>query len=152
MSEEQFWAIIETKLDWSREGDDEGVIAPAIAVLARMNVEEIEGFASILAEKLYALDTDRHAREIGEFAYDGPDGGFSVDWFLYTRCCALANGRCYYEAVLSDPTKMPKDMEFEALITIAPAAYEQKTGEAFDFDTPLSFETFSNEAGWPEPD
>jgi hypothetical protein len=45
---------------------------------------------------------------------------------------------------------MPKNMEFEALISVAPMAYARRTGrEADELDSgELSFETFSNHAGW----
>jgi hypothetical protein len=50
--------------------------------------------------------------------------------------------------VLGDPEQMPEDMEFESLLYVAGSAYERKTGEEFDFDPPVSFETFMNETGW----
>jgi len=43
---------------------------------------------------------------------------------------------------------MLKDMEFEALLQIAAEAYEAKTGEDFGFTPSVSYETFSNKAGW----
>ena len=45
---------------------------------------------------------------------------------------------------------MPKDTDFEAVLSIAAQAYREKTGTEPDFETPVSFETFSNEAGWPD--
>ncbi len=44
---------------------------------------------------------------------------------------------------------MPKDMEFESLLTVGPTAFERKTGEDFGHVAPISYETFSNQAGWP---
>ncbi len=49
--------------------DDEAVIEPAVKALAHMTGDDIEQFEDILHEKLYALDTEAHAREIGEEAY-----------------------------------------------------------------------------------
>ena len=43
---------------------------------------------------------------------------------------------------------MPKDLEFEALLSLAPNAYELKTGKDFEYGTGCSYETFSNVAGW----
>lgn len=60
----------------------------------------------------------------------------------------VANGRAFYEAVLANPSKMPKNMEFESLIYIAPRAEERKQGATGGIDTEVSFETFSNRAGW----
>ena len=82
----------------------------------------------------------------------GNDGGltFSGDGFLYTRCCVVANGQAFYDEVLADPAQMPKDLEFEALLYVAPDAFEAKTGEEFDFAPALDFETGSNRAGWSD--
>ena len=48
---------------------------------------------------------------------------------------------------------MPKDIEFESLLYVAPTAYERKTGisgDAVRNQTELSYETFSNTEGWSE--
>ena len=146
LSDEVFWQII-ALFNWKKTGDDEAVIKPAVAALARMSEADIERFEDIVAEKLYWLDTEAHAREIGEDAYrEGKH--FSVDWFLYTRCVVVANGRVYYEKVRANPSEMPKDMEFEALLSVGPNAYERKTGRELTHVTPMSYETYSNIAGW----
>ena len=147
MSEDVFWRIIGL-FNWKKTGDDEAVIEPAVKALAQMTVDDIKRFEDILNEKLYALDTEAHAREIGEDAYV-PGKYSSPDWFLYVRCVVLANGPELYETVLADPTEMPKDMEFESLLTVGPTAFERKTGEDFDHVSAVSYESFSNKAGWP---
>jgi hypothetical protein len=147
MGEAAFWNIIEL-LNWKRAGDDEAVIKPAVKALAKRPVAEITAFEEILAQKLYALDTEAHARSIGEEAY-ADDKHFSVDWFLYARCCVVANGRNLYEQVLANPSSFPQDMEFEALLSIGSNAYEIKTKEQdYSFETSVSYETFSNLQGW----
>ena len=80
----------------------------------------------------------------------GEPASLSVDGFLYARCVVVANGSAFYEAVLRDPAKMPKDMEFEALVSVGPVAYARRTGRQDDeLDSgEVSFETFSNHAGW----
>ena len=147
MSDEVFWRIIRL-FNWKKLGDDNAVIEPAAAALAEMSVADILRFEDILAEKLYVLDTEAHAREIGEDAYL-PGGPFSVDWFLYERCAVVANGCDFYESVVADPRRMPKDMEFETMLYVARSAFERKTDQEFDHVTPLSYETFSNREGWP---
>ncbi len=147
MSEEVFWDIIE-KFDWGKTGDDDAVIEPAVGTLAQMSTKDIFQFEDILSEKLYALDGEKYAREIGEFAYQGPEQHFSTDGFLYARCCVVANGRSFYDKVLSNPKKMPKDIEFEALLMVAQLAYQRKTGEEFDYLPQVNYETFSNKIGW----
>jgi uncharacterized protein DUF4240 len=148
MSDEQFWDLI-SRLDWSRAGDDEAVIEPVIAIVAAMGANAASAFEDVLAQKLYELDTREHARNIGEYAFvDGENDLFSVDWFLYARCVVVANGRAFFTKVLRNPELFPKDMDFEALLAIAPQAYERVTGQPFDHLTPVSYETFSNRSGW----
>jgi hypothetical protein len=60
----------------------------------------------------------------------------------------VANGQAFYEAVLADPSKMPKNMEFESLIYVARRAEEMKHRATDGIDTEVSFETFSNRDGW----
>ncbi|MBM7837085.1 hypothetical protein JOC54_000316 [Alkalihalobacillus xiaoxiensis] len=43
---------------------------------------------------------------------------------------------------------MPKDNEFEDLLTLATEAFEEKTNEAWDYVPSKDYETFSNERGW----
>jgi uncharacterized protein DUF4240 len=147
VTETDFWTLIEL-LDWDHTGDDEAVVAPVVEALAAKSVPDIEAFESVLAQKLFALDTEPHARAIGKHSYQGDDQEFSVDLFLYVRCCVVANGLKYYDLVLASPAKMPRDMEFEALLYIAGKAYKRKTGQEFSFVPSVSYETFSNKAGW----
>jgi hypothetical protein len=147
MSEEEFWAVI-SLLDWKHQGKDEKVLAPAIKALASKSKAEICRFAERFAFVLYQLDTKAHASNMGEQSYDPKSDYVSADGFLYARCVVVANGREFYETVLNDPTKMPKDMEFESLLGLASSAYEQKTGEEFEYSTGCSFESFSNRGGW----
>jgi hypothetical protein len=147
MDEKKFWEII-ALFDWDKTGDDDAVIEPAVAALAEMEIRNIQSFQDILSEKLYALDTMAHAREIGEDSYQEDDVHFSVDWFLYVRCCVVANGPQLFEEALADPKEMPKDIEFEELLYVAEKAYERKTGEELDHVSPVSYETYSNRSGW----
>jgi hypothetical protein len=145
-----FWGLI-GRLDWSREGDDRRVVEPVVAALAALPGAGIAAFARILAERLHALDGRAWARESGDLVWWGEPDRLSVDAFLYARCCVVANGRAYYESVLADPERMPKDMEFEVLLSVAPAAFERRTGRPDDgeLDTAgLSYETFSSLEGW----
>ena len=148
MNGDQFWAIIR-QFDWDRVGDDEAVLEPAIKTLAAQPAAEIAAFEELMSQKLYALDTMAHARHIGEDSYVGKEEYFSVDAFLYARCCVVANGKQLFELVLSEPAEFPEDMEFEALLNLASAAHKRKTGvDPGGFSTSVSYETFSNQAGW----
>jgi len=144
MTDAEFWRIIE-QLDWKAD-NDEGVVEPVVAKLASLSVKKIAGFHARLCEKLFELDREDLAREIGESSYGSQH--FSLDHFLDVRCVVVANGRAFYEEVLSSPSKMPKDMEFEALLTVAELAYRRKTGREASFVQQRDCTTFSNKRGW----
>lgn len=152
MDEDVFWQII-SLFNWAKTGDDDAVLRPAVKQLASMTVEDIYKFADILSEKLFMLDGLAFASNIGEESYTGKDEHFSVDYFLYVRCCVVANGKDYFNMVKADPTKMPKDMDFEALLYLPDAAYNKKTkAEDYDYEPKFNFETFSNVNGWEAND
>ena len=149
MDEATFWSLID-RFDWSKEEDDD-IIEPTVVALALLPDSQIQGFQQVLARRLYALDGRAWARESGELIWFGDPDRLSVDGFLYARCLVVANGREFYDAVVADPTTMPKDADFEAILMLAADAYDRKTGlvwEELD-DTDVSYETFSNAAGWP---
>ena len=148
LSQEDFWDIIDL-LNWDEEGNDDAVIAPAVQQLSQLSKEEILSFQEILSEKLWLLDGEQFAREIGRDAFNGSHKQFSKDWFLAVRCCAVANGQLFYNDVLIDPTSIPKDLGFAALVTLAPSSYCRKTGENLNYKTKYSIESCSNKKGWP---
>jgi hypothetical protein len=147
VDETLFWKTIR-RFDWKKLGDDDAVVKPAVDALASMSVTDIHRFEDIMAEKLYALDTEAHARHIGEDSYAGEDEYFSVDEFLYARCVVVVNGPRYFAKVLANPKLMPKDSEFEALLYVAGTAYRKKTGKEMRHHSKRSYETFSNKRGW----
>ena len=147
MNEQEFWKIIGL-LDWDEAGDDDAVVEPVVNYLAEKSNEEIFQFEELLAQKLQALDTKAHAKEIGEDSYTEDDQYFSVDGFLYSRCVVVANGKELFEKVLSNPKEFPKDMEFEAILYVAQEAYEQKNDEEWEYVSPTDYETYKNSAGW----
>lgn len=87
MDEDQFWAIL-ALFDWNKP-DREGIMAPAVEALAGFSKADIEAFHNLMNEKLYALDGQRFAEQLGSNRY--VEGEFfsvddSVDDFLYSRC------------------------------------------------------------------
>lgn len=148
LTEERFWEII-SLFDWTDDEDNDRVLAPALTALADSPIHHIYLFADILAAKLFSLDAQIFAENIGEDAYT-PDKYFSVDNFLYARCCVIANGKEMYEGVLKNPTLMPKDLTFESLLYLASDAYFKKTGKEFEYLSTIPIETYSNKAGWAE--
>lgn len=149
MDEDQFWAIID-QLDWNKE-KSEDILRPAVQALSQFSESDIAAFDDILATKLYALDGQRFAEQLGSNRYsEGGKRHFSVDSFLYSRCCVVANGREFYEKVLQDPSEMPKEYTFEPLLNLASKAHQLKTGkDDYDHLPEVWYETFSNPEGWP---
>lgn len=145
-STKDFWETI-AQLDWAHEnGDDEQVLAPAVAFLAQRPLEHIYRFADLLAEKLWHLDTQAHAQV---FLDDPASAGYlSVDDFLYARCAVVANGLQTYENVLQNPSQMPTDITFEPLLGLAAAAHRRKTGRDTLIVSAYNYETYSNRKGW----
>jgi hypothetical protein len=146
MDENQFWEII-ALFDWSHEGDNQAVMRPAIEALAKLDPEALHEFDEILAAKLYALDTQAHARPTG-FGVDHS----SVDSFLYNRCGVVINGRDHYERALHNPSLMVKDLYFDSVLYLTFHAGLQKGIQDHFTFTQASYETFSNEAGWQNVD
>ena len=146
LTEGRFWQLIDL-LDWSKGVDNDAVIEPVKNALAALPVRHIYEFDDILSQKLFLLDGLAFARQIGESSWQ-PGKYFSVDVFLYARCCAVANGFEFYQKLLKDPALMPKDMDFGALLRIAEEAYVCKTGRPYVYVPAYPVETYSNEEGW----
>ena len=149
MDEEQFWAIIDL-FDWKQQ-NREAVMAPAVEALSRFSKAGIFLFHDLMNEKLYALDGRRFAVQLGSNRYaPSEEKHFSVDDFLYSRCGVVANGRTFYEPVLQNPRRMPKEFTFEPLLYLPGKAWERKTGrDDYNYFPETWYETFSNPEGWP---
>lgn len=98
-----------------------------------------------MAEKLYLLDTRKHAKAI---RLKSPERPFSADGFLYDRCGVVAEGQEYFERVLAHPEGMPDDISFEPLLNFAADAYRLKTGRDFECAPAFNYETQSNHPAW----
>ena len=142
MNEDGFWETV-AQLDWSKTGNDDAVIEPAVQHLSRQPEPAILTFFDLLSEKLYLLD----GRLYAQFS-SGDENGISSDLFLYARCCAVANGRERYEAVLKNPASFPKDLFFEAILDIPERAWFRKTGKKLEHFPKYMYETGFNPNGW----
>jgi Protein of unknown function (DUF4240) len=148
MDECQFWAII-ALLNW-RTLNSDAILAPAVQALSGFSKASIHAFHDILNEKLYALDGQRFAEQLGSNKYV-PDAKhhFSVDSFLYSRCCVVANGGGFYQNVMQNPAKMPKEYTFESLLYLPREAWKMKTKrDDYAYFPETWVETFSNPDGW----
>lgn len=144
MTEQTFWDIL-ALFDWSKVGHARAVMQPAINYLAHLRLQELNAFDEILAAKLYALDAKQYAKYTG-FGKEH----YSVDSFLYNRCCVVANGQAFYEQVLNDPTLMCKELDFQSILYLTFCAAEQQGIRDYYHHTRLSYETFSNREGWKD--
>ena len=134
-------------LDWSKQGDDMAGMEPLIACLAQWGDNLIFAFDEKMSELLYRLDT----KEIATRTYKDEDY-FSGDDFLYVRCTALINGKPYYNAIVNKRKKLNSDTEFEAILYAPSYAWARTHGkgeEDYPYVTKVSYETGSNEEGWP---
>ncbi|MFN0015214.1 MAG: DUF4240 domain-containing protein [Saprospiraceae bacterium] len=148
ITEDEFWQLI-TLLDWTQEDDDAAVVEPLIKELESRSLAHIYRFSDLLSEKLWNLDTRRHAQV---FRDDPEEEGYlSADDFLYARCAVVANGRDYYQRVLDYQIEMPAELTFEPLLYVAMTAYNRKTGKDFVAEPAFQYETYSNKKGWEKP-
>ncbi|MET1122161.1 DUF4240 domain-containing protein [Priestia megaterium] len=146
LEEKIFWGII-SLLDWNKK-DEEEIVEAAIKELSTFTAWQIRHFEETLSYKLFLLDTEEHAKEIGEHRFSEQDQHFSPDLFLYARCAVVASGQEVFEDILSNPSKMLKDTEFEILLSLSSEAYYVKKGKEFEYESGCSYETFSNKEGW----
>lgn len=146
MTENRFWEIIDL-LDWSQGEDNDAILKPAVKALQQCSEADIFRFQDILAQKLFTLDGQAFAEQIGARSFNGPYH-FSVDIFLYARAGVVANGENFYHKVLENPSMMPKDLTFEPLLYLVGTAFENKTGKDWEYLPKISYETFSNPKGW----
>lgn len=146
LPDDEFWGLIGL-LDWSRGDDHQAVLDPLIDELARRPRRERHAFDNTLARLLYDLDGRAWARRMG-LGWYGESDDLSTDTFVYARCAVVAQGQAYYETVRRDPSQMRPDEDFEVILYATSEAQQRLTGEEDEFETRLSYETFSNSAGW----
>lgn len=142
-TEDQFWDIV-NMFDWNKKKRDD-IILPAVMALSRMPISAIYLFQDFLSEKLFNLDTKEHAKS---YMSQQPDDYFSVDDFLYVRCAVVAEGREYYENVVSNPSELSAKIDFEHILSVAGEAYLKKTGRRFEYSPLYNYETRSNIEKW----
>lgn len=147
MTREDFWTHIEQiDRDALNDGDEDAAIAPLEGRLSKLSPAELEDFEDHLSQCLFAIDGRAYAKESGE-------SGGSDDAFLYARCFVVAQGRQHYDAVLKDPSRMPKTLDgwCEALLYPHRRAWANTTGideSEWSYDASVSYETGSNEQLW----
>lgn len=122
------------------------MILPVVEHLAKSPLRQVFDFADILSHKLYLLDGEKFAG--GDSAVLG-DPDFVADRFLYARCCAVANGREFFNHIRKEPAEMSVELLFAPLLRIPGEAFFRQTGKKMNHVWAWPIETFSNPAGWP---
>lgn len=140
---EIFWNFIK-KIDWAAENNTLR-LKELINALTMASVETIYQFSEYLAFLLHQLDGPAFFQPLKE-----TDLGVSSDTFLYARCLVVAKGEHFYKEVLAHPEKMPLEEDFEDLLYVARQAYEQKTGQNYDYIPTIIYESFFNKKLWGE--
>ena len=147
MTDYEFWKII-AKIDMPAldRGDKRAAVQPLQAALSGKKEAELVEFQEALAQKLYAIDGESYAENAG-------DSGRSDDAFLYARLYVVARGREHYEAVRSQPERMPKSIEqsCEPLLYVHKYAWSTLTGKpvsAWPFSPSVSYESGNNPELW----
>lgn len=157
MSWARFWQLIEVLGGEARGETCQGLeeaCARLTEVLAREPVGQIIGFGERLAEALYRLDQEVFGT-LPVFGMELPDGSpfpQSDDSFLYSRAAVVAAGRRAYESVFGHPERFAPftARQCELLLYMHEETFEQVTGAQWDRLTRYSYESCSNEDGWPE--
>jgi hypothetical protein len=147
MDEDTFWQLV---AECTPPHDDPDAAELAETLTERLtagSVETVIGFAEQLAWVLYQLDRREHAEAGTTTDY------ISADAFLYARAAVVAGGREFYHEVLRDPALFaPYNDELiwaEPLLYVPDDAYQNLTGEEWNRETRYSYESSSNQDGWP---
>ncbi len=107
MTEERFWHVIEL-LAWQNQGDDEAVIAPAIAHLTTFPEKDILFFADLLSEKLHKLDGKTFASHIGRSCYKGETRPFPSIGSLVLAAASSPMVKSISKKYLATPPPCPR--------------------------------------------
>lgn len=138
MPDEEFWKHIET-LD-GRADDD--LVESLVDRMASTSKARILAFAETLADKLFVLDRPDIFKDDGL--------GVSEDVHLYSRAAIVAGGREVFDRAKSHGVDLDSvgSGEGELLLSVPDRAYELLTGEPYEHETDVSYETGSNVEAW----
>lgn len=149
MDEEQFWSIIKTAKQESKDLDE--YATNITNTLSRLSSNDIIGF--YLREQ--KLRFDSYNSDLWCAAYI-MNGGCSDDCFEYFRCWLIAQGKDVFYKAIETPDSLAEYYseeieyyEFEDMMYVASEAFEKKTGK--DIEDFVDYDVFkTNEANYPE--
>ncbi|KUG08096.1 DUF4240 domain-containing protein [Solirubrum puertoriconensis] len=134
MDKTEFWQIIESAKA-AAQGDQEIQEQAIINSLEKLEPEQIVEFECLLRECLLEAD---HFNIMA--AQRIIDGYVSDDTYLYFRCWLIGQGEAVFTNALQNADTLASVVvdpyqDFEALLYVATAAFEKRTGKAEDDTT-----------------
>jgi Protein of unknown function (DUF4240) len=131
MEMEEFWRLIEQSRpasDLDQDAAQQEQAERLLTILTALDAPAILGFRDRWVE--YMEQAYRY--DLWAVAYI-INGGCSDDCFMDFRGWLIAQGRAFYEQALRTPARAADGLEedyagFEAILSVAERAYEQKTG------------------------
>ncbi|MFD5922683.1 DUF4240 domain-containing protein [Kitasatospora sp. NPDC058201] len=146
MDESEFWEII----DSSVRAEMHEAVTEIENRLESLSGDEIKSFHDHLSEALFKLDrkdlSESGYRFLGAYEADGQ----SADDFLFARCAVLLSGSEVFARVLADPSAFGVAWDWcgQDVLNVISEAFEEVTGDAWEYDSPVSYETGSNIESW----
>jgi hypothetical protein len=125
----------------------DGSVDTLVRTLCKKPLRSITGFHETLTDQLYALDRPELTKPPGS----AEPSMMSDDVFLHFRCAVVARGTEAVASVLAAGGIVEGDWRGdvgEILLSVAARAWELKTGEPFEYETELSYESASNAEAW----
>ncbi|MFF8773064.1 DUF4240 domain-containing protein [Kitasatospora sp. NPDC015120] len=146
MDRSEFWRIV----DSSVSPDMHETVTRIEEKLESLSGDEITSFHDRLSEVLFDLDR-RDLNEAG-YSFSGAyeADGQGDDDFLFARCAVVVSGSKVYQEVLKDPSAFATAWDWcgQDVLNVIEEAYEEVTGDVWEHDSPVDYETGSNTAAW----
>ncbi|WP_375433781.1 DUF4240 domain-containing protein [uncultured Hymenobacter sp.] len=138
MDKREFWQLIESAKEVSK-GDQTRQEQALINSLAQYEPQQIVEFECMLREYLIEAD-DFNVMAAQKIL----NGYVTDDSYLYFRCWLIGQGETVFTNALRNPDTLATVVQapyqdFEELLYVATAAYEQHTGKKADDDTEDAF-------------
>ena len=132
MNRDEFWRIIDNAIS---NVSDTSEVGPAVT----KSLEQLDPSA-IISFKQHQLDVEAESYRWDLWAVAFIiNGGCSDDGFDYFRAWLVANGRDRFDKAMSNPESVgewaDEDGDYEDMLYVADAAYENKTGNKLPYDS-----------------
>ncbi|MGN0666097.1 MAG: DUF4240 domain-containing protein [Huintestinicola sp.] len=143
-TETDFWDAIDC-IDLEYAGDGEALMSTLVRHLEDCSDEHIFAFDEKLAELLFTIDGKQWAEDLFGTSE------FSETEYLSARCNVIANGKRYYNDIVSHREKMKHEHDTAALASAGAMAWAKKHHKKvadYPLTTKFSPAAHSNEIMW----